>query len=117
MKSRKSRRNHQNEYEKARNMERMEGFDERESYAYNKLCERYGPKPSQHELLSLAQVISENLDILLDREAFRRKRVLIKWFDENFTKIEPFWENYIVVIDENGDPIGNDPRSRAVSGK
>lgn len=109
-KSRRSKKNHQNEYEKVRNMERMEGFDEKNSYAYAKLCEMYGPKPSQHELLSLAQVISENMNISLDREAFRRKRVLIKWFDENFTQIEPFWKKHIVVIDENGCTIGNDPR-------
>ena len=110
--SRRSRakKNHQNDFEKIRNKQRLAGFDEKKSYAYMDLCNRYGPKPSQQELLSLAQVLSENLNILLDREALRRKRVLIKWFDENYHIIEPFLTNKILIRGPDGSPIGSVPK-------
>ena len=104
--------NHQNEYEQYRNQLRLKNFNEKESVAYIKLCKLYGPKPSQQELLSLAHVISANLNIFLDREAIRRKKVLIKWFDENFAKIEPFLMENVLIVDEKGNAVGHDPRKK-----
>ncbi|KAK8892119.1 hypothetical protein M9Y10_029341 [Tritrichomonas musculus] len=115
-KSKKSK-NHQNEYEHYRNELRLRDFNEKDSIAYAKLCELYGPKPSQQELLSLAQVVSANLDILLDREAMRRKKVLIKWYDENFPKIEQFLLENVLIVDENGAAIGHDPRKYSAPAK
>ena len=108
------RKNHQNDFEKVTNKQRMAGFVEKSSHAYLDLCRRYGPKPSQQELLSLAQAISETLQILLDREAFRRKKVLIKWFDENYAVIEPFLDRNVLILDGAGKPIGDDPRENKV---
>ena len=107
----KKSKNHQNEYEHYRNELRLRDFNEKESSAYAKLCELYGPKPSQQELLSLAQVVSANLNILLDREAMRRKKVLIKWYDENFPKIEQFLLENVLIVDKNGIAVGHDPRN------
>ena len=110
--SKRSRNNYQNEDERRRNKARMEGFDQKTSHAYAVLCKRFGPKLSQQELLALAQVVSENLKIQLDREASRRKSVLIKWFDENFAKMESFLANNVMVTGEKDEPIGGNPRDR-----
>jgi hypothetical protein len=63
-------------------------------------------------LLSLAQVIAQHLHIRLDREAFRRKRVLLKWYDENWARVEPFIRQNIIVLDEHGIAVGDDARLR-----
>ena len=83
----KAKKNNQNDFERLHNRQRMAGFDEKTSRAYTFLCKRFGPKMSQQEMLSLAQVVTDTLDIPLDREASRRKKVLIKWFDENYDVI------------------------------
>jgi hypothetical protein len=106
----KLRRNRQNEFERIKNSQRLIGFDEKTSVAFSFLSERFGPKLSRHELLSLAQVLSEQLHILLDREAFRRKRVLVKWYDENWAQVEPFIRGNIIIISKTGHPVGDDPR-------
>jgi hypothetical protein len=106
----KPKRSHQNDFEKIRNSQRLVGFDEKSSVACSFLSERFGAKMSRHELLSLAQIISEHLHILLDREAFRRKRVLFKWYDENWAIVEPFIRRNIVVLDDAGISVGGDPR-------
>lgn len=101
----------QNIYEKIRNEERLRGFNEKGSVAYQELCDLFGPKPSQQELLSLAQVVSEHLNILLDREATRRKKVLIKWYDEHYHLVSPFLKSKILITNQQGQPIGHDPRT------
>jgi hypothetical protein len=111
MAMRKVEKSHQNDFEKLRNSQRLVGFDEKSSVAYSFLHDRFWPKPSRHELLSLAQVVSEHLHILLDREAFRRKRVLFKWYDENWGMVEPFIRQNIVILDKTGAAIGGDPRA------
>lgn len=40
-------------------------------------------------LLSTAQIISKKISVELDREAKRRKSVLLKWFDDNWEQILP----------------------------
>jgi hypothetical protein len=49
----------------------------------------YGPKVSQNELLSIADLIAEAIQIKPDRDARRRKIVMIKWFDDNWALIQP----------------------------
>jgi hypothetical protein len=106
-------RNRQNDFEKLRNTERLIGFNERNSIAWSFLSQRFGPKLTRLELVSLAQVVSEHLRIPLDREAFRRRRVLLKWFEENWAYVEPFLRTNVVVLDTAGDAIGGDPRHRS----
>lgn len=85
--------------------EKRQNWDASSSGAWKKLTSRFGPKISQEELLSLAQVVSVQLDIELTREYKRRKEILIKWFDENLDVIWPFIEKNVVVSDIRGQVI------------
>jgi hypothetical protein len=49
----------------------------------------YGPCLLQEELVSIAELVSQHLEIPLDRDARRRKAVMVKWFQENWEVIEP----------------------------
>ena len=109
-KSKKRTKNNQNEYERYVNDLRIKRFNEKEPVSYQTLCSLLGEKPSQQELLSLAQVLSAKLNIPLDREAVRRKKILIIWFDEHFAKIEPFMRENVLIVDKNGNAVGHDPR-------
>jgi hypothetical protein len=59
----------------------------------------FGPDLKQEELVSIAELIAKRLDIRLDRDARRRKIVMVKWFDENWTAVEPLL-SAIVLEDE-----------------
>lgn len=48
-----------------------------------------GTMIKQNELLSIAHCVSEKTSVKLDREATRRKSVLLKWFDDNWDQILP----------------------------
>jgi hypothetical protein len=104
------RKSHQNEFERHQNAQRLRGFNQKESPAYQFLCNRYGLNLTREELLSLARVAAEQLKIPLDREAHRRKAILIKWDDENWGVLEPFLDRCAVVIDEFEEAVGADPR-------
>lgn len=80
---------------------RLEGFTPTTSRAWREICERYGSGLNQTELLSLAEVISIHLGLKVDRDAKRRKEVLIKWFDENFDQILPFLD-HVILEDSSG---------------
>ena len=98
----------QNEIERKRVDDRLRGFSLKDSIAWKAICERFGSDLNQTELLSMAEVIGHELHIKIDREAKRRKEVLIKWFDENFLIIKPIL-NIMVLEDANGNKI--DPKS------
>ena len=91
-----------NDLERRRVDRRLEGFNITNSRAWKEICQRYGPSLNQTELLSLAEVISMNLSLKVDREAKRRKEVLIKWYDENFDEIRPFLD-YVILEDVDGN--------------
>ena len=80
--------------------QKLSGFDGKESPVPEALEEKFGTMPNREELLSLAKVISKHLQIPLDREAYRRKNVLMKWYHDNFGQILPFIQNNIVVEKE-----------------
>lgn len=73
---------------------RLDGFNPNESLAWIEICKKYGSSLSHNELISIAQVFASNFGIKVDRDAKRRKEVLIKWFDENSKLLIPFL-NYI----------------------
>ena len=79
---------------------RLQDFVADNSRGVEMLTKKFGDVPNQHELFSLARVLSSKLDIFLDREASRRKAVLLKWYDENVDKIQPYLEKYITIKDE-----------------
>ena len=68
---------------------RLRGFDVAQSIAWKDVCGRFGHSLSQSELLCVAEVIGSEIGVKVDREAKRRKEVLIKWFDENYVAIAP----------------------------
>jgi hypothetical protein len=80
---------------------RLSRFDPETSRARKVLRQLYGPAHN-HDLLSLAKLCCQYLDIYLDREAQRLKPVLLKWFDENIEQIEPFLRKHVVVTCEDG---------------
>jgi hypothetical protein len=77
---------------------RIEGFDWQESGIWAFLCWLFGPKLSQDELVSLGGLVARTLGIQLDRDARRRKSVMIKWFEEHWIEIQPLL--WFVRLDE-----------------
>jgi hypothetical protein len=75
---------------------RVDGFDWMKSYAWVELAKRYGPKLVHEELVSIADLVANRLHIKLDRDARRRKIVMIKWFEENWTLIHPLLEEIVL---------------------
>jgi hypothetical protein len=73
----------------ARIRKRIEGFNWKRSPAWRYLSLAYGPTLSQDELISIAELISPRVSIKLDRDARRRKCVMIKWFEEHWALIQP----------------------------
>jgi hypothetical protein len=69
---------------------RVEGFDWRLSHAWRYLAFVYGEKVTQGELVSIADLLARSIGIRLDRDARRRKVVMIKWFEEHWAIILPF---------------------------
>jgi hypothetical protein len=68
---------------------RINGFNWRRSTAWRQLSKVFGPHLKQEELVSIAELIAKKLDIRLDRDARRRKIVMLKWFEENWVAVEP----------------------------
>jgi hypothetical protein len=68
---------------------RLEGFNWQKSCAWMHLCCQFGPRLNQEELVSIAELVGNYLGIRLDRDARRRKVVMIKWFEEHWTTIQP----------------------------
>ena len=96
-----------NELERKRVEDRLNGFNMRTSPAWREICRRFGPSLNQTELLSLAQIIAGQLGLKVDREAKRRKEVLIKWYDENLKAVMEILP-YIVLEDGDGNAVVGD---------
>lgn len=76
--------------EKIRVRARLNGFIAMESMIWNEIKRRFGDNIRHGELLSIAEVVAQYSGVFLDRDAKRRKTVLIKWFQENWARIAPF---------------------------
>lgn len=92
--------------ERDRVYRRLKDFDVKGNRAWKEITSRYGTKLSHSELLAIATVISKCDNIKLDREAKRRKEVLIKWFDENIDRCIPYF-NSMVLVDEGDHYYGD----------
>ncbi|EAX87566.1 hypothetical protein TVAG_063350 [Trichomonas vaginalis G3] len=82
--------------EAARVKKRLADFDSENSEAWKVISQMFGPGVTHSELKSIAQIICEhttNPKIRLDRDASRDNRVLLKWFTENWSVIEPHLQN------------------------
>jgi len=86
--------------EKMRIAYRLQGFNPKDNHVTQEITRRFGSNLKQGELVGIAQVIAEKAQIKLDRDAKRRKNVLLKWFSENWETITPFLD-YIVLEDND----------------
>jgi hypothetical protein len=84
--------------ERERIQRRVQGFNWKKSGAWLHLSFIYGPKLNQAELISIAELCSQKLHIKLDRDARRRKTVILKWFTEHWRQIHPLLR--LIVLDE-----------------
>jgi hypothetical protein len=75
---------------------RLDGFSSKDTPAWHEITRRFGANIKQPELVSIASVLAQNTNIKLDQNAKRRKTVLIRWFEENWTTISPFLD-YVVL--------------------
>lgn len=84
--------------EKARISERLKDFNPRETDAWKKITQKFGPNIKQPELISIANLLASQAKIKLDRDAKRRKSVLIKWFQEHWDEISCYID-FVVLED------------------
>jgi hypothetical protein len=75
--------------EKERIAVRLSGFNARENDAWKEMTRRFGSSIKHPELLTMAEALAKQAKLMLDRDAKRRKTVLIKWFEENWEAIRP----------------------------
>jgi hypothetical protein len=75
--------------ERVRVGHRVMGFNWRQSNAWLLLRSFYGSDLTQAELVAIASVLAARANIRLDRDARRRKAVMVKWFDENWASVCP----------------------------
>ena len=79
---------------------RIQGFNYKSSHAWKMLTAKYGPKLAHEELMSIAELLSAQVNINLDRDAKRRKAVLVKWFEENWDSIQGYLQ-YVILESED----------------
>ena len=84
--------------EKERIAGRLNGFNPKDNEAWREIAKRFGSNIKQPELLSIAQVLANQANVKLDRDAKRRKSVLIKWFHENWPALQQYME-YVFLED------------------
>jgi hypothetical protein len=84
--------------EKVRIIDRLLGFNPKEHPSWAAIATRFGATVNQRELVSIARVLATHSHVPLDRDAKRRKSVLLKWFAENWGAIAPFIDS--VVLEE-----------------
>ena len=88
------------ENEIARVQQRVSGFDFLCSDAWSYLCRHFGNKVTQEELVSIADAIKPYARVKLDRDARRRKSVILKWYQDNWPQIQHYIK-YVVLEDES----------------
>lgn len=81
----------QSEREKCHLKKRLSGFDWKQSRAWHEITRHFGSGLSQDELLAIAEILATAVGLRTDRAARRRKEVLIKWFEENLSVLEPLF--------------------------
>ena len=77
------------EKERERVKKRVNGFEWRDSEVWIALTARFGQKLNHEELISIADLIASHTNLKIDRDAKRRKIVLLKWFEEHWNIVRP----------------------------
>lgn len=75
---------------------RINGFHWKNSQAWAVLSCLYGDRTTQAELVEIARLVSQKAGITLDRDAQRRKIVIIKWFEENLPIVQPLLPSIVL---------------------
>jgi hypothetical protein len=75
---------------------RLMGFNWQQSNAWFNLTYLYGPDLSHNELVSIGDLLAAKLHIKLDRDARRRKPVMVKWFDEHWMLVFPLLRGIVL---------------------
>jgi hypothetical protein len=84
--------------EKVRILGRLKDFNAKDCGVWREITRRFGRNIKQPGLLSIAAVLAGHANIKLDRDARRRKTVLVKWFEENWSALQPYLD-YVVLED------------------
>ena len=84
---RKRRTDGQMSEERMRVAKRLQNYQYTDTLAWKFVKEAFFSRNTGHNLLALARSISRDTGIRLDRDATRRKKVLLKWFNENLPAI------------------------------
>lgn len=85
--------------------QRLNGFDYQNSEIYKILKQKFSSGVTHSELRSIAQVCCHfSKKLVLDRDAQRDNRVLIKWFEENWNILKDLVDQ-IKLRDENEEII------------
>ncbi|KAI5490338.1 hypothetical protein TVAGG3_0995250 [Trichomonas vaginalis G3] len=80
--------------------QRLKGFTPKYSFAWKELTKQFGVEIKHQVLKDIAIEVASRLQIPLDRDAKRRKSVLIKWFDDNWEAIGTIITEYTVMNDQ-----------------
>mgnify|MGYP001104309960 CR=1 FL=1 len=73
---------------------RLKGFDIANCEAYKKLWEKCEGKLTTKKILNLGWDLAQKLKIELDIDAQNKRNVLIKWYDENWSKISEVIDDF-----------------------
>lgn len=99
--------------EATRVINRLSGFNREISDAWIEIKSRFGPGITHNELKSVAIIVCERTGEKLDRDATRDSRVLVKWFDERWNKIESVVKK--IHLHDNNDEIINAEREESLN--
>lgn len=88
--------------EQKKDSQSLKEINPKDNPVWQEITHRFGTNIKQPELLSIALILSSHFHIKIDRDAKRRKGILIKWFQENWNVIQPFLNN--IVLEEQKAP-------------
>ena len=66
---------------------KLGGFDYKSSEAWRKIVELYGTDIKRTTLCDIAKYIAEKKGLKMDRDSKRRKDVLLKWYNDNWSVV------------------------------
>lgn len=91
--------------------DRLGGFNPDDSQVLYQLYEYFSSSVTHNELKSVAMIAGMVTGVPLDRLALRDKRVLVKWFSENWAQLAPVLP-FIHLRDEQSEVINLERQRR-----
>jgi hypothetical protein len=82
--------------EKKRIADRLGAFNPKDNLVWKAISTKFGSSIKFPELLSIANVLAVSAAVHLDRDAKRRKCVLIKWFEEHWPVLAPYFDTVVL---------------------